>query len=379
MKKQVLLLVSSAALAAGAAAQSNVMIYGVADVGVNYTDFKRGAAGNTLSLDSGGSQGSRFGLRGSEDLGGGLSAQFTLEGGYTIDNGNLAFNGRLFGRQAWIALDSKTMGTLAMGRAGSFSSGAAAYDMWVSIDPFKTAFGLASLNNTFSSGALRLDNTVFYRSPKMGGFQGGLLYSFQSAQAILTENPGSGNNNRTIGAGLSYANGPLYAVMTYDLIKPATITSGALAGRTNPDQKHFQLGATYDFGVAKVHGAYAKQTDHSLYSPVAADLSFASTVDPLSRPDADSYMLGLTVPVGVGSILASYQLRDGEAVRTSAAATYEADRRVFAIGYVHPLSKRTRLYVEAADSTGKKSIAEGSAANDAFNRREFRVGVNHNF
>lgn len=362
------------------AAQSNVAIYGIVDAGVNYTDYKRAGAGNTVAVDSGGANASRIGFRGTEALGDGLSAIFQLESGYNIDTGALGYNGRLFGRQAWVGLDSKTLGTIAVGRAGTFSSGAAAFDMFVSIDPFKTSFGLASLNNTFSSGAMRLDNTVFYRSPKARGFQAGLLYSFQSSgQSVLTENPGTGNNNRTVGAGINYSSGPLYAVVTYDVIKPATLTTGALAGRAYPDEKHLQIGATYDFGVATLHGAYAKQTDHSLYSPIAQDLSTLSTLDPMARPDADSYMIGATVPVGPGTIFASYQVRDGKAMRISATSTYEADRRIASIAYAYSFSKRTRIYAELADSTGKDSIAEGTAATDAYNRREFRVGLNHYF
>jgi GBP family porin len=377
--KKIMGAVSLVLFSGAASAQANVAIYGIVDAGVNYTDFKRAAAGDTVALESGGANASRIGFRGTEVLGDGLSAIFQLESGYNIDTGALGYNGRLFGRQAWVGLDSKTLGTIAFGRAGTFSSGAAAFDMFVSIDPFKTSFGLASLNNTFSSGALRLDNTMFYRSPKLGGFQAGLLYSFQSAQAVLTENAGSGNNNRTIGAGINYASGPLYAVVTYDVIKPATLTTGALAGQAYPDQKHLQIGATYDLKVVNLHAAYAKQTNHSLYSPVAQDLSTISTLDPLARPDADSYMVGVTVPVGAGTILASYQVRNGEAIRTSATATYEADRRIAAVAYAYSLSKRTRLYAELADSTGKQSIAEGTAATDAYNRREFRVGLNHYF
>lgn len=362
-----------------ASAQPNVTFYGIVDVGPVYTNFKRAGAGTLLSLDSNGSQGSRFGFHGKEDLGDGLSAQFVLENGFAADTGTLSYNGRLFGRQSWVGLDSKAWGTLAMGRFGAFSAGTGSFDMWVTIDPFKASFGMSSINSTFSSGALRLDNSLVYRTPRVGGVQGGILYSLQSAQVPIQENAGSGNNNRTMGLGLNYANGPLYVVMTYDLINPATLTTGPLAGRTNPDEKHLQIGATYNFNAFKLHGGYAKQTNHSLYSPTAQELSFISTTAPLDRPDADSYIVGLTIPIGAGNLLASYQYRDGKPIRSSLTKTFEADRGILAVGYLYSLSKRTKIYVQAADSTGKKSIAEGTAATDTYNRREFRIGLNHNF
>jgi predicted porin len=177
---------------------------------------------------------------------------------------------------------------------------------------------------------------------------------------------------------------PIYApVNAPEFTKPigatTILTPGALARRTYPNQKMLQVGATYELGFARMHAAYSKQTDHSLYSPIAEELTMVSAVDPLSRPDADTYMLGVTVPVGPHVWIGSYRVRDGKPFRTSATATFEADRRVVGVAYLYSLSKRTRLYAEAADSLGKKSIAEGTLATDTYNRREFRAGVNHSF
>lgn len=373
------MLIAGSAAAGSAAAQSNITIYGVADASMNYTDFKRDAAKDMLAVDNGGGQSSRVGFRGSESMGNGLSAMFQLESGFGMDTGALLYSGRLFGRQALVGLDSKRLGLLAMGRISPFSAGAGVFDMWARIDPFKTAFGIAGSNNTFSAGAIRFDNTIAYRTPTWGGVQAGVMYSLQSAVAPLTENAGSANNNRAISSGVSYTMGPLYAVATYDVVKPALLTTGALIGRANPDQTMFQLGATYDTGPVKLHAAYAKQKNHSLYSPIAEEMTIISTVNPLARPSADSYMLGVTVPVGMHTWLASYRVRDGKPFQRTATATFEADRRVVGFAYLYSLSKRTRLYAEVADSGGKKSIAEGTAATDAYNRREYRMGVNHTF
>jgi GBP family porin len=377
--KKVFAFLGSALVAGSAMAQSSVSLYGIADASLNYTDYKRDAAGHLLAVDSGGGQSARIGFRGSEDIGNGLSAFFQLESGFGMDTGALLYNGRLFGRQALVGLESKTLGAIAMGRISPFSSGAGAYDMWRTIDPFKTAFGIAGTNNTFSAGAIRLDNTIAYKTPVVRGIQAGVMYSFQSALAPLTEVPGSQNNNRTMSSGLSYTNGPIYAVITYDMVKPAVPSTGPLAGRAYPTQKMLQVGATYDAGAVKVHAAYAKQKDHSLYSPIAEELTVVSTLDPSSRPDADSYMLGLTVPIRQHTFLTSYRIRDGKPFRINATSSFEADRQVLGFAYLYTLSKRTRLYTELAESRGKKSIVEGTAATDTYNRREFRVGVNHTF
>ncbi|WP_194726240.1 porin [Noviherbaspirillum malthae] len=363
-------------------AQSNVTIYGIVDAGVTYNDFKGNVIGNRLLLDSGGAAGNRIGFRGREDLGNGIGAIFTLENGYSTDTGALGNNGRLFGRQSWVGLESKELGTLALGRFGTFSSGTGTFDMWSKIDPFTTAFGVASLNRTFSSGAVRLDNAIAYRSADFNGLQAGIMYSFQSdPNAVVSENAGSRNNNRSVALGARYAAGPLFAAVTYDIFKPSVLATGPFAGRQNPTQKHLQVGAQYDFGVAALHAAYARQTNLSIYSPITQDLSAVGASGPTDRPDANSYMLGVSSPLGAanGRFMASYQYRDGKPYRTTTGVDYEGDVRIISAGYIHNLSKRTALYATASDSTGKKSLATGTVATSAYNLREYRIGVHHRF
>lgn len=379
MKATTLALLGCACASGWASAQSSVSLYGIVGASVSYTDYRRDAGGNVIAVDNGGEQTSRFGLRGREDLGNGLSAFFQLESGFSLDTGTLLYNGRLFGRQALVGLDSKTLGTLAVGRIVPFSGGAGAFDMWRTIDPFKTGYVLAGQNGSFSAGGIRLDNAIAYRTPAMGGFQAGLMVSAQSASAPLAENPGSDNNNRALATGLSYTGGPWYLALTYDLHKPAQFSTGALAGRAYPAQKMLQLGATYDARLVKLHAAYSRQQDHSLYSPIAEERTVVSTLDPLARPDADTYMVGLTVPVGQANWLFSYRVRDGKPFRVSAASTFEADRDVYGVAYVYWLSKRSRVYTAFASSHGKGAIAPGTDATDTYNRREARIGFNHNF
>ena len=120
MKKFPVVLIVSAALAASAAhAQSSVTLYGLIDAGLMYTNNVKTSAtshGSLFQATSGTVNGSRFGLRGAEDLGGGLKAIFVLENGFNVQNGKLGQNGRMFGRQAFVGLSSSDFGTVTLGR-----------------------------------------------------------------------------------------------------------------------------------------------------------------------------------------------------------------------------------------------------------------------
>ncbi|MGN4074153.1 porin, partial [Burkholderia gladioli] len=115
MKKSIAALAVTAAAASPALAQSSVTLYGVIDEGLNYTN-NIGGKGGAVELTSGYAQGSRWGLRGTEDLGGGLAAIFTLENGFDASSGKAQEGGRMFGRQAYVGLQDKRYGTVTLGR-----------------------------------------------------------------------------------------------------------------------------------------------------------------------------------------------------------------------------------------------------------------------
>lgn len=355
MKKSLLALAVLGAFAGVASAQSSVTLYGIIDMNLQRNDPKAAGVASTTGVNSGHQSGSRFGFRGSEDLGGGLSAIFTIEGGYSGDTGASGQGGLLFGRQVWAGLRSSSAGALALGRMASFSSGTGSFDMFGSVDPFLTGFGLAGLQNTFSSAnATRVNNAVAYQSPKWGGFQLGVGYSFQ---AIGSENPGSGANNPVIFTAASFGTGPFYGVVTYDRVSP---TDAQKAGGLPNDQTHLQVGATFDLKVVKLHAAYAKEDNQFVLS----------TVGTSNGADATAYMGGFTIPVGNLSILGSYQKRNGKVL-----GTYEADRNVWGLGASYSLSRRTNLYFSYADSDGKKSLNNSTT----YDRKETTVGLRHQF
>ncbi|MGE8579035.1 MAG: porin [Burkholderia contaminans] len=198
-----LLALPAALYAAGAHAQSSVTLYGIADAGIAYVHNAQNANGSNASslvkFSSGNLSGSRWGLRGTEDLGGGLAALFQLENGFNIGTGALGQGSREFGRKAVVGLASSTYGTVTLGRQ---------YDPVVDLvqgltqdnyfgGVFATPGDLDNYDNS-----LRVSNSVKYTSPLISGFQFAALYGFGGVA-------GATGSGRTYSFGASYANGPL--------------------------------------------------------------------------------------------------------------------------------------------------------------------------
>jgi len=335
------------ALACSAQAQSSVTIYGVIDVGVQ---FEEGLNDNTDRVISGGRSGSRLGFKGAEDLGGGLRAVFTLEAGLNVDNGSFGQGGLAFGRQSTVGL-AGGWGTLVAGRVGTFSSGTGGFDMFAAVDPFSAGWGIATVGSSMSSAnALRVNNAVIYQSPDMGGFRLGALYT---PQAIGTETSPSGANISLTGLGARYSGGPFYAVITYD------VANNPAGGS---DEKHLQVGASYDFKVVELYAAYARETD--LFS---TNLNVSGTTN---GAGAKAWMVGLSLPLGNSKIVTSYQERNGDELGGE-----KRDLRLISLGYEYFLSKRSSLYAVVTDEEGKNTLATVPA----YNKRQYTAGVNHKF
>jgi predicted porin len=345
MKKTLIALAMFGAFAGTAVAQSNVTLYGIADVNMQYIDPK-GPGSSTFGINSGHQSGSRWGLRGSEALGGGLNAVFTLEGGYGLDTGTLGQGGRLWGRQAWAGLNGG-FGTVALGRFAALGSGTGSFDMFGFTDPFLTGFGGANLIFSIAN-AFRYDNGILWRSNRMGGFQIGVEHSRRINGGEL---PGSGNNAHMTGGAMNFAAGPFMGAVTYNVINnPATGAS---------DQKNLQVGATFDVGIVKLHAGYADEKNQFV----------GNSVGITNGADATAWMAGVTVKLGAGSLLASYNYYDADAHLGE-----ERDLRRWGIGYSYPLSRRTNLYASFADNDGRKTLD-----NTGLDFRQYTVGVRHLF
>lgn len=323
MKKAFFSLAVLCAFADSASAQSNVTIYGIFDIGL--TSSHSDTSNTRIGLDSGNWYGSRLGFKGTEDLGGGLSAEFKLENGFNGDTGSAGQGGRIFGRQAYVGLNGG-FGSVKFGRQWI-----PAYSVLGDIDPFETGLaGDASIwlgGNIFNDIDIRMSNAINY-SITAGGVSGVVTYG-------LGEVAGNTSANRQIGFSLGYASGPVNVALAYHNVNDAT---------GNGSAKATILGGTYNFGPATAHLAYD------------IDKSDAGGV---TTYDKRNVLVGVSVPVGAGNILLDYIRQDDKSAAN-------IDSNQYALGYTHALSKRTSLYTSYAHvNTNNVSI--------------FNAGIRHKF
>ncbi|WP_250517773.1 porin [Caballeronia sp. INDeC2] len=195
-----LLVTLATAAHAQTSSSSSVTLYGVLMEGLIYTN--NSLKGPSVATANGPS---RWGFKGVEDLGGGLRAIFTLEGGFNPNTGTMSQGGREFGRQAFVGLQSDTFGTLTFGRQYDFTQDwLAQYSAPLRWNGYAATVGD---NNNFNF-QFRTNNAVKFVSPNYRGLQGGAMYSFGGVA-------GSFGNQSAVSFGLNYASGPLSLSAAY--------------------------------------------------------------------------------------------------------------------------------------------------------------------
>lgn len=327
MKKSLVALAVLASFAGVASAQSSVSIYGIADVWAGRTkvEVPGVASVSTSVLNSGGLSTSRLGFTGTEDLGGGLSAVFRLEGALSIDNGTAG--GVTFNRQSYVGL-AGGFGEVVFGRPWTAFDdiAGAANSVWdASTFAVEYSTWLSSLYNANPA------NGIKYTSPDFGGFSGAVSYS-------LDENPAADLNVTAFH--VKYNGGPLYVGLGYQ-------TEGTGAG--TPDAKFTRLNGTYDFGAFQLLAGYGQL---KIDAAKTTDLSIAANF-PLSN----------AVNLSVGYA----RSKDNEFLGDS-------KRDGFTIGATYGLSKRTTAYAiyTTADQTTP-------GLGKTLDINAFGVGVRHSF
>lgn len=364
MKKTLLAAALIAGYAGTASAQNSVTLYGVVDIGLAYQNSSGGVAvdatkgesassKNQFGLASGTQSGSRWGLKGVEDLGDGLSANFVYESGVDVTNGG-GNNG--FTRQATLGLVSKSWGSIDLGRKYAPST-----TQLSGIDPFGTGFGIASMTTVIGVNNYRLSNMAAYTTPVISGFSASVGYSFDTGLSGSSYNTvpgtivpgaatasqfGQANKSRAVSLGLRYANGPALLAATFDNIQA---NSRSTANYTNPGAyKAWVLGGTYNLNVVKVHAAVSMAYDGLLNSTntvrsvaTGGDTNTGNALQFIPGARTTSWMVGLTAPVGTGSAFLSVQQRIAGGSLDSLNTSNEFGAQV---GYTYPFSKRTNLY-----------------------------------
>ncbi|CDG84168.1 porin [Janthinobacterium agaricidamnosum] len=351
MKKTAFTLAAMAVLAtAGSAhAQSNVSVYGLLDIGVE--NVNHSANGNNR-VSSGGMNTSRWGIRGNEDLGGGLKAVFNLEGGLLLDSG--ASDGALFKRQAYVGLDG-SYGRLVLGR--SFST---VYDFVLPFDPMAYApyYSWATSGNATGSSkygmSTAFDNMVKY-SGKAGDFKFGASYGFgeQSTGAA---------DSAKLSTAVTYGTGPFSVLATYEKINGNTLPATGNRDKTTA----YHLGAMYNQGPVKVQLAVR---------------DFKQQLAKAATPDVRGtlYWGGLsyqTTPAITLTGVIYYQ--DVKNV----APNLDADPIMYVGRFRYALSKRTDLYVSAAYAKARHNQLVGLSRDEAGlanTQRGVITGIQHRF
>lgn len=319
-------------LAAGSAmAQSNVTVYGVVDAGLSLE--RGGAAGTSVTnVSSGIGSGSRLGFKGKEDLGGGMTANFILESGITIDNGASGQGGLTFGRQAAVGV-SGNFGAVSLGRQYS-PYYKAVRDV---ADPFEAGFAGSALN--IFAGNTRVDNMVEYQTPKAAGFSADLAYG-------AGEKTGSNAANRTLGASATYANGPLTVVLAQHL-------------RENP--------------TATAHTRNTLLTARYVLDNTALSISHSDNKDLAGVGSRDS-MLGAKTTYGSEQFLANIIYHhDDSAQRNNA--------RQLGLAWLHRLSVRTDVYAAYAHIANHNGAhyTVGNATDNGTTPTGINLGLRHIF
>ena len=327
-------------------AQSSVTLYGLLDQSVQYVNNATPHGGSLVQLFGGNLQGNRFGLKGTEDLGGGLKAIFQLENGFNINNGALGQGGLMFGRQAYVGVTSDSWGTLTAGRQ---------YDPLV--DMIQPLTGDNYFGSTFATpgdvdnndNSFRVNNAVKYVSPVFSGFQIEGLYALGGVA-------GATGSGQTWSGAATYATGPFSVAAGYLHASNAS----SLATRTAAGGWAGTAGGTFDTNFpadAGINSAYSFARSIGIASvavqyvtgPFTGNLSYSNAQ---YKPDAQSgfdttqrfnvaraYLGYQVTPAALLGIGYAYTRGTGDA-----SATYNQ----VSLGGDYSLSKRTDLYVVGA-------------------------------
>lgn len=348
MQKKLIAVAVLGACVAGSAFAANVDVYGRIDTGLSYVHYDETGlsdAVDTLSLDSGLSSGSRWGLKGSEDLGNGYQVGFVLESGFSSDTGKMSKDG-LFNREATLRV-SGPFGSIYAGRMGRIGSDAGSVGFYAgSVSPFGSGWG--EMPGHFAVTAnydTRYSNALAYVSPKVGPVT---VYA-QYAMGNATENESGDDRLFSLGAQADFGALQVLGLVEY-------LNKKSVAGTTVYDDSQYDdsytinLGGSYDFGVAKVFLA-------GQYFKAAPD--FAGMMDNYAKDprvlnnewrfsfDGFGVNVGATAPIGAGEFLVSAGYGKGDLNFDTKDAKRSADAYIIQVGYTYPFSKRTNLYAGA--------------------------------
>lgn len=398
MFKKSLVAVAVLGAAAFSAQAAEVTMYGVIDTGLQFQDTSYDFGQydsivgdvdeSSFKMSSGVNSGSRFGLKGTEDLGNGLKLGFVLENGFDSDDGELGQGSRLFGREAQVNI-SGTFGTIAAGRMGNLVSGNGSFGLAGNLSPFGTSWGdySAAANNVMTTFD-RYDNTLTYKSPKFAGFNAYAQYSFGTdSKNDFGGTEGKSSVDRYAALGVTYAAGPLNLVAIIDQTNYSDKrwNAGVNPNADVDDAMSFTMGGSYDFGVAKLYaaGQYFKDAMIDSVDRISSD-DFAVTEGDLFQMKGYGLTLGADIPLAGGTFKVGTAYMDGTVETVNkwnmadlAVGEIDLTRWNTSVGYHYPLSKRTAVY--GVTSYSYNNVEANQNIDIDVNVIEAAVGLVHKF
>ena len=365
--------------AAGYASAADVTLFGVVDTGLIYTHQTFGDAEpahvNKFAMESGVSSASRFGLKGTEELGNGLKVGFKLENGFQSDSGALKSEKRIFDREASVSLYSD-FGTLSMGRMGGVGSGAGTYDLVLAT---ADAFDGGDNNVWGFAASSRYDNVVAYQTPRFAGLQLTAQYSFKTdssaTAATYSGDEGTSAAKRYASIGVSGDYGAAQFAAGYELTKYGANTSG-IREVADKDGSLVFVGGNYNFEVVRV---YAEAQYFEGLSGIKNAYKFVNQ----GKAGFDGLKgyglhLGAKAPIAAGTLTAGLYYVDAKEDLTADA---DQDFKYYGVSarYVYPLSKRTSVYGGAGYGQTSVDNAAANGSDQDTKLVQAYVGLSHTF
>ena len=362
---------------AGSAAAADVQLYGVVDEGFIYTNTKvtDEKSDNQFQLGSGLNLGSRWGLKGTEDLGNGYKVGFKLESGFNADTGTLQEN-RLFRREAGLTLYGP-FGSLGFGRFGGIASAAGTYDLIGYVDSFD-----GGDNNVWGFAASsRYDNVVAYQTPRFAGLQLTAQYSFKTdssaTAATYSGDEGTSAAKRYASIGVSGDYGAAQFAAGYELTKYGANASGI---REVADKDGSGLSSSAATTTLKWFASTQKPSTLKVCLALRMLYNDEFTKGDPSSDGLKGYglHLGAKAPIAAGTLTAGLYYVDGKQDFTS---TADQDFKYYGVSarYVYPLSKRTSVYGGAGYGQTSVDNAAANGSDEDTKLVQAYVGLSHTF
>lgn len=386
MKKSLIALAVMGASTVAFAA-SNVTLYGVIEEGVVVQKAKH--QDTTVSLKSGFDQGSRWGIRGVEELGNGYSVGFILEQGFNADNGDQAVAGKQFSRES-ILYVTGGFGRFGFGRTGTLASGAQSNNIltgWA----LGTGFGLSAWTS-FGGDFSRTDNAVFYKTPSFGGLTISAMYS----NGYTGDDAKWSKNNHYYGIGAKYEANAIKSSLIFEAMdnkgtEVASKTAGSLfnigqwavvegydpAKLTDAQKDEYKAWAKTSLDDATAAKKRALMINYGLEYNMGAWTPMFAYQWFNQDGGKKTHMFGLSAKVGVagGDILVGGRYLFGH----DEALTGDDKVRAWNLGaaYIYPLSKRTALKAYAGYADSSKGWKDKEEV--AYNGYQLYLGMRHSF